>query len=280
MLEVTRRPWQREMCLALHRHAFFALTCGAAAACSSAQEPARVEIPLYADSSLIEPRVSNLGFEVELLEARTIVRDFTFATAGEPHAHRLWDVLARSIIAPAHAHPGHHQDGDITGQLHGRYVVSWLPAESPQLGSATLLVGSYASANFIFTRAELGDVAEDDPLLGHSTRLAGLASKEGTQISFEVSFSSPEGRELVGVPSEARVDDGQRLRMLFQLNPFDVVEGQTLFDDVDFSSLELDTEGHARITEDSDDPAAVAALNQIRRTFQTHDHFKFTLAED
>jgi hypothetical protein len=179
------------------------------------------------------------------------------------------------LVRPVHAHPGHYQGGDVTGELRGRFLVNWLPGGERELGSATLLVGSYKSANFIFALAGAEDgVAADDPLFGHTAVLRGRAMKGVSTVDFVAVIDSPEGRALVGAPFELEVKETSREELGIQLVTTDPLEGDSLLDGIDFSALDEDGDGQVSIDPSSSEATTVEAYNLLRRTFQTHDHFE------
>lgn len=243
-------------------------------ACGGSSEAPRVELAVVADPSGVAPVTNDLGYTIELTEARAAVENFAFTVAGEAHMASLWRRLSELVVPPAYAHPGHAQEGDVTGELRGRFILDWAPHRDAELGTATVLAGVYKSANFTFARATEGDgVASDDGLLGHTALLRGRATKAATSVEFVARIDSPEGRELIGAPFELEVDEGTRERLGVRLVTRDSVEGDTLFDALDFAALDADGDGHVVLEEGASDVAIVDAYNRLRRTFQTHDHF-------
>jgi len=257
-----------------HPCLWFGVAALIGSACADPEEPARVELDVVADASGLVPVETNLGYQVELTEARVIVEDLTFATAGELHTAWRWRSLTDWVIPSAHAHPGHYQGGDITGELRGHFVVSWLPTAAEPLGRATLLVGSYESVNFTFAHAAADDgLASDDPLSTHTALLRGQAARDGSTVDFVATIDSPIGRELVGAAFQVTVTETSPTRLAFRFLTRDTFEGDTLFDDLDFLALDGDGDGQLAIAPEATDEALVAAYDQLRRTFQTHDHF-------
>src|SRR5690606_34659199 len=109
-------------------------------------------------------------------------------------------------LPTAHAHPGHHQDGDVTGELRGRHVLDWIDGADAVVGHATLLAGAYKAANFTFERGTAADGLEDtDALLGHTAVLRGRASRDDETFDFVARIVSPIGRTLVGAPFDLGV---------------------------------------------------------------------------
>jgi hypothetical protein len=232
-----------------------------------------VNLPVFVDASGIAPTETNLGYTVELTEARLAVEDIVFTIAGEAHAS-LWRRVSDFLIPTAHAHPGHFQGGDVTGELRGRFLVDWMGRAGAELGLGTLLVGKYKSANFTFTLATTADgLSAGDALLGHTAVLRGNATKGNVTTQFTFVIDSPDGRELVGAPFEFEVRESSQERIGFRLLNRDPLEGDALFDDIDFAALDSDGDGALVVDPASTIPALIDAYNTLRRTFQTHDHF-------
>lgn len=243
-------------------------------ACGSPEEAPRVEMAVATDSSAVAIVTNDLGYEVELTEARATVENLAFTIAGEAHTASLWRKVSDFLIPTAYAHPGHFQGGDVTGELRGRFILNWLPHSNAEIGTATLLAGVYKSANFTFVHASADDgVASDDALLGHTAILRGRATRGATSVEFVALIDSPEGRELIGAPFEFEVKEDSRERLGVRLATQDPLEGDTLFDGLDFAALDTDGDGEVVIEESSSEAAIVDAYNLLRRTFQTHDHF-------
>lgn len=254
--------------------ALAALAFGAlsASACSEAKEPERVELDVVSDGALLTPVTTDLGYEVEVASASMVADDLQFTVAGETHAslgRRLWNLA----VPEAHAHPGHYQGGEITGELPGHFILRFTPGEVEKLGTATLLVGDYHSVNLTLASAVSGDVPKKDPLLGHTAFFSGTASKDDVQIEFEIALDSPKGRELVGIPFEEEVTNSTHNVLALRFSPSDPLEMDTFFDGIDFAALDGDGDGQVRIDPEAAVDAAVDAYNLIHRTFQTHDHF-------
>lgn len=243
-------------------------------ACTSPREAPRAELALASDSSAIQAVTSDLGYEVELTEARAAVENFAFTVAGEAHTTSLWQKLADFVVPNASAHPGHFQGGDVTGELRGRILLNWLPPSGRDLGTATLLPGVYKSAQFTFVRGSVDDgLALDDPLIGHTALLRGRASRGAVSIGFVALIDTPEDRKLIGAPFEMEIKEESRGRLGVRLATRDPLDEGTLFDGLDFGALDGDGDGAVVIEESSDVTAIVDATNRLRRNFQTHDHF-------
>lgn len=251
-----------------------ALSALALHACGDPEEAPRVALPVVVDSSGLGQVTTNLGYDVELTEARVVIENIAFTSAGEAHTAALLPQITNLLIPAAHAHPGHFQGGDVTGELRGRFVVSWAPRGDGTLGAATLVVGTYQSAQFTFVAATAQDgIATDDLLFGHTAVLRGRATKGENAVEFLAVIDSPEGRQLVGAPFEFQVRKTSQESLGIRLVIEDPLEGDTLFDGLDFATLDADRNGRVTMAASSTDGQVEDAYNLLRRTFQTHDHF-------
>lgn len=245
-------------------------------ACNSPQEAARVEIPVVLDAGSIKKVTTDLGYEVELSEARIVAQDLTFAVAGEAHVASLFQKPYQWLVPSAQAHPGHYQGGDITGELTGRFLLDWSPgADDPiELGLASLLVGTYTSANFVFESARKDDLDDDDDkLLGHTMIFCGTATKDKDEFAFLALIDSPEDRQLVGLPFEYEVKADSDIVIHFMLEPRDHLADDTMFDGLDFQALDEDADGEVHLLPTAETAALKDAYNLFRRTMQTHDYY-------
>lgn len=241
------------------------------AACSGSAEARRVTLPVTTDGAGLELVTNDLGYAVEVTSATVVADDLKFTIAGEAHASLLRR-FSDAVIPVAHAHPGHYQGGEVTGELPGHFVLQFAPGETTTVGDATLLVGQYHGVDMTLTRATEDDVEADDPRLGHTALLIGTASKDGADIHFRIAVDSPDARELVGIPFDEKVDESER-PLVLRLMTRDPSELDTLFDGLDFAPLDADADGEVDIDPGATDTDTVAAYNQFRRTLQTHDHF-------
>ncbi|PRQ06127.1 hypothetical protein [Enhygromyxa salina] len=262
------------------------------AACQPSEAP-RVELAVVVDGSGLEPEVSDLGWGVELNEARVVVADLLFTTAGELHDERqpagaqLISRLASLLEARAWAHPGHQQGGEVIGELPGTHVIDFASEDGRELGLATLITGDYTALNFGLGRGqpELDGIDANDPLIGHTAILRGTASKlvDGatTEVAFTIIIDSPPDREIIGAPFEASVTEASSFEIGLRMLLRDSLEGDRLFDGIDFAALDAadgEADGQLLLVDpDEGDPQQVAALSDayyaIRREFQTHDVF-------
>ena len=263
---VGRGELRHHMMRALPAIAFISL-----GGCGNATEATRVTLPVIVDGRGSSEVTTNLGYQIELTEARIALRDILFTIAGEVDTTSAFQRLSDALIPMAYAHPGHFQGGDVTGELRGRFAADWIGQDRRQFGMATLIAGTYTAANFTFDRGSVeAGLAQNDPLLGHTARLTGRAVRGNVQVDFAIVVDSPDGRELVGAPFEATVSEGAgELALRFEL--LDSIEGDTLFDGIDFAGL--DEDGDGRVSIEPEVIEVESTYNLFRRTLQTHDHF-------
>ena len=255
----------------------FAALCLSSGGCSPPSEAPRVALPIVVDASGVVPVVTDLEYEVEISAARVVIQDLVFTVAGDVHTSAQGRGLFEAIFPVAYAHPGHYQGGEVTGELLGDFVVDWPADEGRALGVTTLLVATYRAANFTFGRGSPERLSADDPLLGHTAVLSGTATRAEQRIRFTIVVDSPEGRALVGAPFEASVDAETRGALRLRFNTLDGLEGDSIFDAIDFAALDEDGDGIVVI-----EPGAGEvedAYNSFRRAFQTHDHYSVELQE-
>ncbi len=236
----------------------------------AAEEAPRIELQVVVDGSRVVPTKTDLGYTVELSDARMVLNDVLFTVRGEAHASR-GKSLRDWLIAPANAHPGHYQGGEISGEMPGRFVVDFLAGDGAAMGTATLLTGSYESANFTFGH---GDA--DDGLMGKTAVLAGVATRDsdGKTFTFAAQIDSPKGRDLVGAPFNMNVTAQTSGKVGFRLTPTDPYGNKSLFDGIDFAAL-ADGDDLITFSESEDNEEIRENYFRLRRTFQTHDHFEF-----
>lgn len=236
--------------------------------CTPADESPRVALPILIDSSQTQQVITDLGYQVSLSEARVALGPLVFTVAGEVHASRsLWDL----IVPSAHAHPGHYQGGEVIGELPGTFVVNWANEDGRELGSSELITGDYSAANFTFVLADSPMVNSDDPMMAHTSMFKGVAKKDGREVSFTILAEAPEGRELVGAPFSAKIDAQTSGHIDFRFHTLDPVEGDTLFDGMDFLALDDDGDGAWTLSPDTSNEI----YNTFRRTLLSHDHYSF-----
>jgi hypothetical protein len=240
--------------------------------CSDSQEAKRVQLPVVTDGEGLMRVTTDLGYAVELASASLTADNLEFTIAGESHTS-FWRKVSDALVPVAHAHPGHYQAGEVTGELPGHFILRFAPGEAQAVGFATLLVGTYRAVNLTLSHASAGDVEDGDPLLDHSAVLTGSATKEGVTIDFQVIIDSPAARDVVGIPFDAEITESGKPSLALRLSTRDELEDDTLFDGVDFVALDRDADGTVVIEPTASDPADVVAYNAIRRVFQTHDHF-------
>ena len=234
----------------------------------------RTFLPVVIDGSAVVTVQNDLGYSVEPERCRVALETIEFTTEGEQHASlpaRIWRQLEPLAIRTAHAHPGHEAGGEVVGELPGRFVFEWRQ-DGVELGEAELLQTRYTGANFTFTRAEAGDRLEpDDPMIGHTFDIAGVARRDGQSWTFQLVLDQDEDRRVVGLPLDLDVDDGTQDVLALSLALQDPVEGDTVWDGLDFAALDEDGDGHVVID------AGTEAYNRVRRNLQAHDHYGVTL---
>ncbi len=247
---------------------------GFGAHCVGPRESPRVILPLSTATMNGEAATNDLGYDVTLTSCRLALRDLTF-TAREETVARAQPM--RAFFAPrALAHPGHFSNGEVIGELRGRFLADF-GAGATSLGDATLLEGNYGAADFVFDRADEDSVELSDPLYGHTAYLVGVARRDGAETLFTVALDAPEERALIGVPFDAQVDERTAGALSMRFVITDPFEGDTLFDGVDFAALDADDDGLVELSDG--DEATANAYNLIRRTFLTHDHYFVSLLE-
>ncbi len=235
------------------------------AACADSEEAAQVELEVVVDGTGMAPTTNELGWTVEVTAFELTVQDLEFTVQGEVHAASWLRRLEGLAVGVAHAHPGHLAGGEVTGELPGLYRVDFMEDGAP-LGRATLLPGSYQGGNFGFSRAE-----GSDPLGGHTAWIEGTATREGTTIRFTALLDVDPSAKLVGAPLELEVGEGSSARLGLRLDLTDPVEGDTLFQRLDFGALDEDGDGEVAIRPGD------SAHNTLRRTLQDHDHYEISV---
>ncbi|MCA9690252.1 MAG: hypothetical protein KC636_11630 [Myxococcales bacterium] len=245
------------------------------------QEAPRVTLEVVVDGGEVVAVESDLGWTVTLTRCRGVVGDLAFTTAGEFHdgdvtaqraplrRYAVW--ITRALIPEARAHPGHAAGGEVVGELAGRFVVDFCEGDGASLGAATLTVGDYNGANLSLLTGEEGDgLAADDPLLGHSFELAGVAERDGASVSFHAVIDQDAGREVIGAPFDLDVTEASAAVLGLQLRPRSPFSADTLFDGIDFAALA------GAAPEDGDPIELIAdedAANRLKRALQNHDFY-------
>src|SRR5690606_10471065 len=153
--------------------------------CEAPHEAPRVERPLVVDGSQVVEFETDLGFVVQLTDARLAMLVVQMTTQGELHTASVLPSLGQLLVPPAYAHPGHYEGGEVIGEAPGRFLVDWIAGDGAELGTATLIASEYTAANFTFARADAEDgLDEGDPWIGHTAILAGVAQKDDEEFSF------------------------------------------------------------------------------------------------
>ncbi len=236
-----------------------------AVACGASEEAATVTLPVATAAGAFEPVTTDLGHVLTITRLRAAIADLELTIEGEMH-----DAVAGGAIF----HPGHSAGGDVTGEMPGDFILDWDGQGAP-LGEATLIVGDYQGANWTWrTTTEADGLAADDPLLGHTSHVEGVAAQGGVDRPFDAVLDIEAATQLVGAVFELTVTETSTDTLVIELLPTDPSEGDTAFDGVDFAALPVDDDGVARIR-----PGDTAA-NVLRRAIQTHDHYAIESQEN
>jgi len=254
--------------------AALALASSPTACILDSQEAERVTLPVVVDGTDATLAVTDLGYEVELTRASYVLEDLQFTTQGEQSKASSDGELGVRWIRTAWAHPGHLEGGEVIGELDGRFIFDWIADDGVRLGDATMLTANYDAINFSFARAQSADVSSDDALLGHSMVLEGVARRETEAFAFVALIDQDDGRAMVGGPFRDRVRFASAGPVPLRLRLFDAVQGESAFDQVEFSALPAE-QGVLRIA--SDDEQTAPAHNRIRNALQRHPFYGASL---
>lgn len=226
----------------------------------------RIPARILVDGDGVTAIDTDLDYHVELTRCRVAIDTLELTTNGETHAsllRPLWDV----IVPDAFAHPGHYAGGEVVGELPGRHVFDWRD-DGALIGEATLLDTQYNGANFSFTRAKVEDgVTPDDPIVGHTFEIVGTATLGDETWDFSVLLDQDEGRRVVGLPLDIDLAGDEEVALGLELFTRDPIEGDTIFDGIDFALLDDDGDHVVVIAPDTD------AYNLLRRSTQAHDYY-------
>ncbi len=234
-----------------------AALAAALAACGQSTEAPTVMLPVASAGGPLAVATTDLGYEVTTTRLRVAIADLELTIAGEQHA-----------VAAGFYHPGHHAGGDVAGAMPGNVLVDWDGGDGRALGVATLIVGAYQGANFRFRAADGGDgLATDDPLLGHTFHVTGVARKDGADHPFDALLDLAAGTTLVGAVFELVVTEASTETLHLAARPVDPTAGGTIYDGLDFAALATTPAGLVEIRPGS------TAHNVFRRPIQTHDHY-------
>jgi len=149
--------------------------------------------------------------------------------------------------------------------------------EGQALGTATLVAGDYTAVDFGFDLVDASAGTAATELAGHTVWLEGTAERSGQAIRFTAAVDAPADRELVGAPFVATVTGDTVGRIALRLHTVDPIEGDTLFDGVDFAAVDTDADGMVALA--ADVPASDDAVNLLRRALLSHDHYDAELQE-
>lgn len=250
--------------MTLVRTTLLFLTAGLA--CTPSQESVHVQREVQLDGSKIADTTNDLGWTVTLSAVRLAVTDLQFTVLGEMHqSTTAW--LPGWVIGRAWAHPGHYAGGDVTGELTGNFIFDWLGHDGERLGDADMLTGVYHGINFTFRHTDANDkLTSDDPLLGHTGYYAGVARKDGKEITFTIVADVNDGAQMVGAPFDWTLEEETRGTIKIQLYLTDPVENRSMFDGLDFGALDDDGDGEVSIVPGD------TAHNIFVRVVQSHVH--------
>lgn len=224
----------------------------ALAGCAPSEEAPTLEQTLIVDG--MAPRLvrTDLGYTVTVTRARSVMRDLR-VLRGEVVASAGW------LIGSAHAHPGHGVDGQVVGELPGRVIIEWT-RPGQRLGAATLLPGRVDAMEAVLALGAPSDgLAPDDPLIGHTFAMVGVASKDGVDVPFTARIVAQDGLQVAGIPA-AEGDAPDHLGVRLSLKS--LFTHATVFDGIDFAHADFSPGG--------------ADHNRLLLALRGHDHYLLT----
>lgn len=234
------------------------------------KEAQKVILPVISDGSGMSDFVNPDGYSVEIEHLAIAIANLEFTIRGETHEASVIKKIRNFLFPIAYAHPGHLAGGEVTGQLDGNFILCPTSGENHPLGDAVLLEGEYHGMNFTFRKATATDKSSpDDPIEGHTIYVSGKALRDGKTYDFSALVDIDEGTKMVGAPFTLNLDASEpdwtlAVRVLSR-DPSS--ESDTLFDGIDFESLDEDRNGKIEILPGTD------AHNILKRRFQVHDHY-------
>lgn len=251
-----------------------ALACIAACDLDTSLAP-RVELDVVVQATQ-DSFTTDDDTSIELTEARMALETVEFTTEGEMHARSgVLPALHDLVVPTALAHPGHSAGGEVVGELVGRRVVDFLDPGAV-LGPATMLATDYSGANFTFAVAEAGDGLDmEDPIIGHTFILAGTARQGDVEVEFVAYVDQDEDRAIIGLPLNFSATESSTEQLGLRFDPVDTIEGETIFDGIDFVSLDDDRDGFVELSVDEN----TEAWATLRRNLQAHDHYAVEVIE-
>ena len=245
--------------------------------CDHPAEAPRVKLSVVVDDSELSPFTTDLGYEVELSDVRVVMKDLSFTVAGETHTASLWRSIVEYSIPSALAHPGHEQGGEVTGELLGDFTVSWPSDAGRELGVATLIAGSYSALDFTFSSGSATQLSADDPLIGHTIALSGVAKRDAQETSFTMVFDAPEDRALIGAPFDVVISSKTESAIGLHFTAVNPRESGTIFDAVDFADLDRDSDGVVTISPETIETEETYEM--IRQEVFTHTYYSARLKD-
>ncbi|MFN3199671.1 MAG: hypothetical protein ACE366_14795 [Bradymonadia bacterium] len=237
------------------------LLVGAASCGGDEKEASSVRLPVLSAPAASAPVTTDLEYEITLSRCQFVIDELVFTEEVVEQAARPWWSW---LIGQAHAHPGHGAGGVVLGELFGHHVVDCL--EGVTLGEGTFLTGTYGGADFLFTTATTDDVPEGDPLVGHTLIFEGQACRAGECVEFQSVVDQDAGRALAGAPMSLSLSADAQPQVALRLVLVDPVEGDTLFDGIDFDALKSSED---MLTFD----VGSAPYNLLVRRTQSHDFY-------
>lgn len=245
---------------------------GAAPTCApGGEEPVAVSLPVLCDGTASRYLVNDQGWQVQIDILRMAVRDFTFTIQGETHAS-LFRSISDVLVPSAHAHPGHSAGGEVTGAMPGNFILDFSSGVLSPIGTGTLLVGEYEGFNLYFRVANSDDGLDAaDPLLGHGVYIKGTAQKEKVVIPFSAVIDEPVDGSMDGGVFAHIVKEGTQAPLILTFADWVSLEDEsqeTIFDGIDFLSLETDAQGDVSIEPGS------ASHNMIMKQIVIHDYWE------
>jgi len=221
-------------------------------------EAVTVTLPVSTPASTLPMATTDLGYDVTVWSLRVAVADLELTVEGETHQ----DARPGAIF-----HPGHSAGGEVTGELPGDHLLIFDGTAHP-IGDASLLVGDYHGANWTWRRADGDDgLAADDPLLGHTFHLTGVAARDGVEHELDIAVDIEAATALIGAVFDDEITETSSGTLELEMLPTDPFEADTVFDGVDFAALPTTDEGVIEIRPGDE------AHNILRRPIQTHDHY-------
>ena len=253
-------------------YVFCLLTCVVATTCSpSADEAVAVNYSVFCDGTNSMKNPNDQGWSVKIDKFEMAVKDLEFTVEGEIHASLL-QKISDFIIPSAYAHPGHQAGGEITGEMTGTFILDIASGSLKALGEATLIEGAYHGFNLYFATASTSNgLNANNPLVGHSIYIEGVAVKENKTINFTAALNEDDGTHMVGGIFNHQVKEGDIANLNLRIMDWVELEGMnapdSIFDGIDFGALDEDNDGKVSI-----EPGQ-AVHNIMKKEIAIHDYY-------